>query len=175
MQTHARDRLQPSLLDRLIDRAPGERKEGNADRLLSRAQMRAAVLRDLSWLFNAIRAEPSATSDRQAAPSLWRGVPEARRSVLNYGMPAFAGATLTTMDARAIERGVAETIRVFEPRLAPSSLEVKVQFSKGDSHHNTLEIVIRAELWSQPVALGLLLAVDMDIETGHSRIREIGA
>ena len=60
----ARDRLQPSLLDRLIDDAPQHAREGSDGRVLTRQQLRAAVLRDLSWLFNAIRPEPDARSER---------------------------------------------------------------------------------------------------------------
>lgn len=173
MQANTRDRLQPSLLDRLIDRAPAERQESNAARVLSRAQLRAAVLRDLSWLFNAVRAEPGAGSARRQAAALWQAHPLARRSVLNYGMPAFAGSSLQAMDSRAIERAVADAITAFEPRLEPGSLEVRVGLDAGDRQRNTLEIIIRARLWSQPVPLELLLAADMDVETGHTRLREI--
>ncbi|QHJ00982.1 type VI secretion system baseplate subunit TssE [Xylophilus rhododendri] len=173
MQLNSRDRLQPSLLDRLIDHAPNERQESNEGRVLNRQQLRAAVLRDLSWLFNAIRAEPEAQSERQDEVQLWSEVPDAARSVVNYGMPAFAGVTLSSMDARGIERGVAEAIRAFEPRIDPASLDVSVNFNSGDFHHNTMEIVIRGRMWSQPVPLELLLAADMDVETGHTRMREM--
>ena len=46
------DRLQPALLDRLRDDEPLSQKEPVESRVLSRARMREAVLRDLSWLFN---------------------------------------------------------------------------------------------------------------------------
>ena len=39
-----RDRLQPALLDRLIDDAPAERKESEEKRVMSKAQLRQAVL-----------------------------------------------------------------------------------------------------------------------------------
>jgi type VI secretion system protein ImpF len=173
MQLNSRDRLQPSLLDRLIDHAPGERQEGNDSRALSRQQLRMAVLRDLSWLFNAIRAEPDAKSERRDEIALWNTAPDAARSVVNYGMPAFAGVTLSSMDARIIERSVSEAIRHFEPRIDPQSLVVSVNFNHADFHHNTMEIVIRGHMWSQPVPLELLLAADMDVETGHTRVREM--
>jgi len=173
MQLNSRDRLQPSLLDRLIDHAPTERQEGNDSRVLNRQQLRSAVLRDLSWLFNAIRPEPEPDSVRRDEVAMWNEAPEAARSVLNYGMPAFAGVTLSSMDARAIERSVSDAIRTFEPRIDPQTLSVTVKFNHGDFHHNTLEIVIRGQMWSQPVPLELLLAADMDVETGHTRVREM--
>jgi len=174
-ELNARDRLQPSLLDRLLDDAPQQTREASEARVLTRQQLRAAVLRDLSWLFNAIRPEPEAGSARKAELALWRGLDHARRSVLNYGMPAYSGVTLSSMDNHAIERSVTEAIRLFEPRIDPASLSVEVKLGADDSQHNTLQLVIRGQMWSQPVPLELLLAADLDVETGHTRVRELRA
>jgi len=43
------DALQPALLDRLTDHDPTRKVEGRDERVLSRAQLRASVLRDLTW------------------------------------------------------------------------------------------------------------------------------
>lgn len=168
----SRDRLQPSLLDRLIDQDPQQQREALDARVLTRPQLRAAVLRDLSWLFNATRAEPEASSVRKDELTLWQGAEFARSSVLNYGMPAFSGTTLASMDTRVIEHDVAEAIKTFEPRIDPASLSVEVRVDHGN-HHNTMQLVIRGQMWSQPVPLELLLAADVDIETGSTHVREL--
>ena len=50
MATHdARDRLQPVLLDRLTDLAPASNVEADDTRVMNKAQIRDAVLRDLVW------------------------------------------------------------------------------------------------------------------------------
>jgi type VI secretion system protein ImpF len=170
----SRDRLQPSLLDRLIDHEPQQNKESMDARVLSRQQLRAAVLRDLSWLFNCTRSEPEPASERQQELAMWRGADHARRSVLNFGVPAFSGVTLSSMDKRAIERAVAESIRNFEPRIDPKTLQVELKVN-ADEHHNMMQLVIRGQMWSQPVPLELLLAADMDMETGNTRVRELRA
>lgn len=170
----SQDRLQPSLLDRLIDHDPKTSREPIEARVLSRQQLRAAVLRDLSWLFNATRPEPDAQSDRKAELALWRSVEHARNSVINFGMPAFAGVTLSSLDTAAIERAVAETIKRFEPRIDPASLEVKMKIDY-ERYHNTVQIVMRGRMWSQPVPLELLLAADVDLETGSTRVRDLRA
>jgi type VI secretion system protein ImpF len=170
---NSRDRLQPSLLDRLLDDAPHQRTESVEERVLTRQELRAAVLRDLSWLFNAIRSEPEPTSIRTEELARWAGLTHARRSVLNFGMPAYSGVTLSSMDSGAIERSVALAIGTFEPRINPDSLSVKVELGKHNSGQNTLQLVIRGQLWSQPVPLELLLAADLDVETGHTRVREL--
>ncbi|HEY4079210.1 MAG TPA: type VI secretion system baseplate subunit TssE [Burkholderiaceae bacterium] len=170
----SRDRLQPSLLDRLLDHEPQQNKEGLDARVLTRQQLRAAVLRDLSWLFNATRPEPEPASVRVDELAMWREFDQARNSVLNYGMPAFAGVTLSSMDMRAIERSTEEVIRNFEPRIDPETLKVEVKVDTWN-HHNTIQLVIRGQMWSQPVPLELLLSADVDIETGTTRLRELRA
>ncbi|MDY0745970.1 type VI secretion system baseplate subunit TssE [Paucibacter sp. R3-3] len=171
-ELNSRDRLQPSLLDRLIDDAPQQRTEALDARALTRQQLRAAVLRDLSWLFNAIRNEPEPNSSRRDDLALWKTAPEARRSVLNYGMPAFAGVTLASMDTKLIEREVTEAIKAFEPRIDPKTLSIEVKIDPNN-HHNMMQLVIRGQMWSQPVPLELLLAADVDVETGSTRVREL--
>jgi type VI secretion system protein ImpF len=47
-----KERLQPSLLDRLTDDEPEVRVESRDKRVLSQEKLRASVLRDLTWLFN---------------------------------------------------------------------------------------------------------------------------
>ena len=46
------------MLDRLTDHHPLETHESVDARVLTRQQLRAAVVRDLTWLFNATRPEP---------------------------------------------------------------------------------------------------------------------
>ena len=168
----AQDRLQPSLLDRLLDDDARGKVESASARALTRQQLRAAVLRDLGWLFNAIRAEPEPHSSREEEKALWQAHPLARKSVVNFGMPAFAGTTLSSMDVGALRRAVLEAIRTFEPRIESDSLDVQVTTSRG-SAHNQMQISISGRLWSQPVPLELLLAAEVDIETGNARVREL--
>lgn len=168
----SRDRLQPSLLDRLIDPEPQSRQEPVEARVLTQKQLRAAVLRDLGWLFNATRQEPEPRSERKDELALWRAADQARRSVLNFGVPAFAGVTLSTLDSEAIESAVTESIKCFEPRIDPASLQVELK-RVGANHHNLLQLIIRGRMWAQPVPLELLLAADVDVETGNTRVREL--
>ncbi|MEJ0046333.1 MAG: hypothetical protein WDN04_09545 [Rhodospirillales bacterium] len=48
----SRERLQPSLLDRLTDAAPEHTRDSADQQVLSMAALRQAVLRDLAWLLN---------------------------------------------------------------------------------------------------------------------------
>ena len=50
-----KERLQPSLLDRLTDDEPPTQQESREKRVLSMHKLRLFVLRDISWLLNRLR------------------------------------------------------------------------------------------------------------------------
>jgi type VI secretion system protein ImpF len=171
-ETASRDRLQPSLLDRLTDHHPEDGRETVEDRVLTRQQLRAAVLRDLSWLFNTTRPEPEAASMRASEIELWRPYEDARRSVLNFGMPAFAGITKSRLDKPAMEAVIKQAIATFEPRIDAKSLVVTIQVDPKH-HHNMLQLTIRGRMWAQPMPLELLLAAEFELETGDTQLRDL--
>lgn len=168
----SRDRLQPSLLDRLTDPHPEQGREPVEARVLSRQQLRAAVLRDLSWLFNTTRPEPEPASQRTDELEMWRPYADARRSVLNFGMPAFAGITKSRLDKPAMEAAIKQAIATFEPRIDAESLAVAIKVDH-EHHHNALQVTIRGRMWAQPMPLELLLAADLELETGDARLRDL--
>ena len=179
----SQERLQPSLLDRLTDHDPGNSSEPLDARVLSRQQLRAAVLRDLSWLFNANRAEPSRRQGKVQRPAnierelaMWREAPHAQRSVLNYGLPSLSGESVGKLDLRALSADIKQSILDFEPRIDPNTLEVDAQIDGTvRSHHNQLKLVIRSHMWNQPVPLELLLSASVDVETGQAGVRDMRA
>lgn len=180
----SQERLQPSLLDRLTDLAPDKSTEPLDARVLSRQQLRAAVLRDLSWLFNANRAEPTRRGNpKQARPEhivqaleQWKQAPHAQRSVLNYGLPSLSGESVGRLELRAVSADIRQAILDFEPRIDPNTLEVDAQIDGNiHSHHNQLKLVIRGHMWNQPVPLELLLSASMDVETGQAAVRDMRA
>jgi len=160
------DRLQPALLDRLQDDHPeSQQLEPKERRVLSRNQLREAVLRDLSWLLNASRP-PDA--DGLSA------YPEVEHSVINYGMPCYSGETVSTLDIVGLERAVREALELFEPRIIPGSLRVQTLEQENMlDWHNVVSLRIEARLWAQPVPLDLLLRTDVDLETGQVELKEM--
>lgn len=163
------DRTLPCLLDRLTDEAPGCQLEPSESGRASQSRLRAAVLRDLGWLMNATR--PGADESLEA----W---PEARRSVLNYGLPALGGQTSSTLDLQALERVIREAILRFEPRLLADTLEVEADAwlaQRGLDGNNRVSLRISGQIRSQPMPLELLLCTDWDLETGQVSLSELKA
>ena len=170
----AQERLQPSLLDRLTDNDPATGRESLDARVLSKQQLRAAVLRDLSWLFNTTCQEPPLRSRDTAGRQMWLASPEARKSVLNYGLPPLSGETMIVMDFPWLEQQIREAIIRFEPRIDPDTLGVTVTDERMTGKQpSMLKLVIRGLMWNQPVPLELLLSAEVDVDTGQAAVRDM--
>jgi type VI secretion system protein ImpF len=152
-----RERLQPSLLDRLTDDEPHQTVESREQRILSLARLRECVIRDLTWLLNA---------ENMASRQQISDCPEAMRSVINYGIPALAGATSTGRDMQVLERQIVEAIHTFEPRLIRDSVSVRSIVSESEMSHNTMRFEIEADMWAQPLPLHLYMQTEVDLDTG---------
>ncbi|HET6280299.1 MAG TPA: type VI secretion system baseplate subunit TssE [Polyangia bacterium] len=161
-----KERLQPSLLDRLTDEHPDERQESRDKRVLSPARLRECVRRDLTWLLNTTSL--TATQDLDQFPD----VPG---SVLGYGMPDLAGYTAASIDLRGLERLISRVIWDFEPRLIKRSVKVKVLTDDQRMNHNAMYFDIEAELWAQPLPLRLFLRTEIDLEDGTVKVSDAGS
>jgi len=164
MSSHeVRDRLQPVLLDRLTDLAPQSRVESDDSRVMNKTQIREAVLRDLSWLLNAVKP----------MPLLSQTYPLAGESVINYGLPPMSGQLASRIDIPLLERTIKQAILRFEPRVMEDSLDVKaLEPSSVLDTHNVIEFEIRGFMWAQPVPLELLLRTQVDLEAGQIEVRD---
>jgi type VI secretion system protein ImpF len=160
------DRLQPSLLDRLIDDEPEKKTEAPERRVLTLNRLRECVLRDINWLFNAAQ---------MARPDELADTPFVATSVINFGLPAFSGLTASGVDPRVMEHELREAILNFEPRLLPDSVRVSARMSdRIENQHNKLSFDIECKLWAQPAPIALLLHSDVDLESGQNAVKETG-
>lgn len=158
-----KERLQPSLLDRLTDQHPEKQQESREQRVLSIHQLRQSVLRDLSWLFN--------TVNLNAVQDLG-DYPQVGNSVLNYGMPDLAGHTASSVKVHALEQLLRQTILDFEPRLLRNSVRVRLKVSESRMNHNAMTFDIEGELWADPVPLHMYMKTEIDLEIGDVSVTE---
>jgi type VI secretion system protein ImpF len=134
--------------------------------------LREAVRRDIEALFNTERFEsvPLRTPQEAALlaaedPPDLRDFPEVRRSVVNYGVPAFAGRSARDFDRDGLARELKAILATFEPRLKESATRVTV--STSDKTGITIEI--DGLLIMAPVPERLRLRTLVDLETGWAR------
>ncbi len=158
-----KERLQPSLLDRLTDNEPDRKQESRDKRVLSPSRLRDSVRRDLSWLFNTVNL--ATVQDLEEFPQV-------ERSVVNFGLPDLAGRTLSSIDAPGLERLLRRAIWDFEPRLVRNSVRVRLVIDEDQMGGNAMIFDIEAEMWAQPVPLRLFLRTEIDLESGAVEVTE---
>jgi len=152
-----RERLQPSLLDRLTDDDPGNSRESREQRVMTMSKLRAAVLRDLEWLLN--------TSCHASGDEIY-DFPDVARTVLNFGTPDLCGTT-GALEPGEIEDTMLEAIRNFEPRILAKSLTVHATIDQQEMSTSMISFEINGELWAQPVPEAMFLKTEVDLETGR--------
>ena len=156
-----RERLQPSLLDRLTDDEPDQQSEARERRVMSMRSLREGVLRDLAWLLN--------TTNLLSVTERYR-LPHLASSVLNYGMPDMSGASLAGMNTGDLERAIRQAIWDFEPRLIRSSVQVKAVATSESITRITFEI--EADMWAQPYPERLYIKTELDLDQAHISLSE---
>jgi type VI secretion system protein ImpF len=157
-----KEKLQPSLLDRLTDVRPDVRTSTAGVKVLSMDELREGVRRDLAALFNATALET--VEDLSDYPNV-------QKSTLNFGMPDLSGKTASGMDLPELERALSRAINQFEPRLLEETVKVSSDMYDAKSH-NLMIATIEAELWSQPLPQKLLLRTELDLENGEVKLKE---
>jgi len=159
-----RERLLPSLLDRLRDEAPEQRAEGRERRVFTMADLRRAVRRDLEWLLNTVNLEAVSSLDAE---------PEVRDSVINFGMPALSGVTPNQAGRAHLQKRLHEAILAFEPRILADSLRVVLETGDGaELDGGALVFRIEGMLWGQPLPEALFLRTEIDLDRGDATVIE---
>ncbi len=157
-----RERLQPSLLDRLSDDEPNNAVESRERRVLSLRTLREGVLRDLAWLLNSTNLLSVLDVGK---------LPYVAGSVINYGVPDISGISLSNLNGAQLERGIRQAIWDFEPRLIRSSVSVRA-LAGGETDYNKLVFEIEADLWAQPYPERLYLKTELDLDRASVVITE---
>lgn len=139
MQTSTRGAaVTPSILDRLLDDKPRDAVEGPHAALFDVTAFKAAVARDLEALLNTRCVDPE---------ELIESYPEARESVVAYGIHDLSSLSLLNPDDRATLRDrIRITIERFEPRLA----QVKVALEAQRDFDRMLRFRVDAVLHGHP-------------------------
>ena len=154
------ERLQPSLLDRLTDNEPGQVKETRDARVIDLTRLRNIIQRDLSWLLNTNNLD--SMIDEEIYPNV-------ARSVVNYGLREVSGEYSTADRAELIRRSIARAIARYEPRIIEGSVDVTLDSNEHDSNMS-VALIIRADMWAQPLPMELYLRSEVDVTTGEVHV-----
>jgi type VI secretion system protein ImpF len=149
----------PSLIDRLIDRSPGESADPPVSRETSIARYRASVSRDVEWLLNA----------RRSTLPIPDGLEEVPRSVLAYGLPDLTSIATDTVDARSgLVRQIERALQLFEPRLG----QVRVLATEMPDGQRRIRLTIDAMLEMDPEPERVVFDTVVELARGDFSVDE---
>ena len=138
--------------------------------ILTPEDLLESVRRDIEALFNTVRlnALPQLSDKERGSVNLssidLSDFENVQSSVLNYGMPSFAGSSISNLDFDKKAMEIKEILLAFEPRLQPSSVQVELGRAKGAG----LIVTISGVLLMAPFPEQLRLRTSIDLNDGSA-------
>lgn len=161
LNSNTREKLQPSLLDRLIDENPEQLNESRDKRIMNVTKLRDCVIRDISHLLNTHYMEGNTDLDKYS---------EIQNSVVNYGISGLTGFSMHNIDTLEAERQIRQAIINFEPRILKDTLKVTMSRDTEKSSNHAIVFKIEGQIWAIPIPLMLMLKTEIDLETGSVNV-----
>ena len=150
--------LVPSVLDRLIDEEPHKRSEPPKSRTQVLRDLRRSVRRDLERLLNT----------RHRCVEWPPDLDQLDASLVNYGIPDFTGAGMSSpADREQFRRVVEWVIRSFEPRFKSVKVELRDDVDTGS---RTISFRIDAMLYAEPAPEPIVFDSQLEPTTGGFQI-----
>ncbi len=156
-----RERLQPYLLDRLVDDEPENQIPSRLEPLRSPDAIKQSIERDLCFLLNATSFHP----EEDLAD-----YPQIATSVLNFGVKELSGKTTSGIRKGTVSKNVIRALAIFEPRLIQSTLRVHIELVEKEMGRKAVTVAIQGEIWSDSRPLPFAMTLDLDLETGIGRL-----
>ena len=154
--------FRPSVLDRLLDDAPHVTTEPVSEMHLDMPRYKQAVARDLEALLNSRRVD---FEDRIES------LPEARRSIMTYGITDLSSLSLLDPGAQGHLRSQIKTaIERHEPRLS----RVRVSLDAPKGRDRQLRFRVDAVLTMHPQRPPVVFDAMLQLATSTYRISEMG-
>lgn len=156
----SRPRVQPSVLDRLVDHdvdGTGDAPEGWGG---SVARYKRSVLRDMEWLLNTRRTPGPVPED----------LPLVRSSVYRYGLPDLSSLSADSPgDRRLLLREVRETLKSYEPRLG----DVRVSAADpAEASRPEIRLSVQGLLLMEPEPERVSFDTVLELASGHFDVEE---
>jgi type VI secretion system protein ImpF len=148
--------LRPSVFDRLLE------PKASAHPEIGLRELKAAVARDLEWLLNTKSVLRKASGVDE--------LPEARHSILTYGIPDFSTASWRShSDAQRICAELGAAVRTFEPRLLPSTVRVTLLPTQSADDFR-MRFRIEATLHVEPISEPVYFDSSVEMDTGAIQV-----
>lgn len=161
MSISAEDKYLPCLLSRLCDDEPQSKIDRNF-KYVSLEKIKEEIVLNISHILNS-----------KSRPQIWdlNYNQEVVNSVLGFGLPDFCGLSNSEIESAKLQHEIVELLKVFEPRLIPSSISVEVDSS--DVAHNNFSFSLRISAQFAVKALtGFFSCISyLDLESGFATVK----
>lgn len=152
-------RIEPSILDRLIDMEPQASREAPRSQAQSLADLKKAVKRDLEWLLNT----------RHNGIEIADTLEEVNESLAVYGLPDLTSTSCrNSFEQNRLGRSIENALRIFEPRF----VNVRVSFEPIDYSDRQLRFRIDAHLDIEPVPEPISFDTVLQVGSGEFGVSE---
>ena len=141
-------RITPSVLDRLLDDRPEEKREAPASRQANLRILKQSVKRDLEWLLNT----------RSNAMEIPEDLPELHRSLATFGIPDFSSWNVRGGgDQEQLRKMIEDAVTRFEPRLEGVQVSLEVMSELDRTVRFRIDARLRVEPAPEPVTFDSVL------------------
>lgn len=155
----AEQNVTQSVIERLIDREPGEPTDSPIAYAQSVRQLKLSLRRDIEWLLNTRRTPEPAEKTYQ----------ETHRSLFNYGLPDVTAISHETSgDRTRLLQLVESTISTFEPRLTRVKV-TPLEAARGSVH--VLRFQIEGLLMMDPEPEHISFDTVLQLNSGQYDVR----
>jgi type VI secretion system protein ImpF len=152
-RTFYESRINPSVLDRLIDEDPGASSDPEDSRPASLRLLKQSVIRDLEWLLNTRRVVDGVPADLK----------EVNNSLAVYGLPDFTTcSTKNPDDLKRMRQAIEDAICTFELRLE----NVVVTVEPVNETERAMHFRVDASLKVEPVPVPVTFDTALQLGSG---------
>lgn len=148
-----------SVLERLIDREPGQAADPPITRAQSVRQLKGALRRDLEWVLNTRRTPEAAGQDS----------PETEHSLFNFGLPDVTSLGWDSdQDRNRLVRMIHETVAQFEPRIRRLNV---VALESSEHARHVLRFQIEGWLDMDPAPERITFDTVLQLSSGQCQVK----
>lgn len=102
------------------------------------------------------------------------GLPEVRRSILNYGLPDVAHLTSQEVGIEKIRDQLVAALRNYEPRINPATLTVDKQVLTDDVNQR-VRFAVTGEMFFSPLDVAVEFVAELEINSGKMNLTRLPA
>jgi type VI secretion system protein ImpF len=130
---------------------------------ISESRLRSELSRDLGILLNTVNLESSFDFGPHE---------DARRSIVNYGLPDIAHRTIDESGVDDIDEEIRDALLLYEPRLVRDSLHVERDMSVG-AHELAVRFTVRADMVADPVNVPVEFFAEVQAGSGKVTVSRL--